>query len=53
LKKLKSLDLSNNFIDDLSPLFKLPNLEYINIKGNKVKKGQIDELINLGIDVDY
>lgn len=53
LKNLKRLDLSNNFIDDLSPLFKLPNLEYVNISGNKVKKTQIDELIELGVDVDF
>ena len=53
LKKLKSVDLSNNFIDDLSPLFMLSNLEYVNISGNKINKNQIDELIDLGITVDY
>jgi hypothetical protein len=53
LKKLKSVDLSNNGIDDLSPLYHLENLEYVNISGNNVNKSQINELIDLGVTVDY
>ncbi len=53
LKKLKIVDLSNNEIDDLSPLFYLGELAYVNISGNKVEKKQIDELIGLGVVVDY
>jgi len=53
LKKLKTVYLSNNQIDDLSPLFNLEYLEYVNISGNKVSKSQIDELIDLGVTVDF
>jgi hypothetical protein len=46
------VDLSNNQIDDLSPLFKLECLEYVNISANKVGMAQIKELIDLGVTVD-
>jgi Leucine-rich repeat (LRR) protein len=45
------VNLSNNQIDDVSPLFDLPELEFCDISGNKVPPGQIHELEDLGISV--
>lgn len=36
LIKLRVIDISNNAVDDLSPLFELPDLEYVNVVGNPV-----------------
>jgi Leucine-rich repeat (LRR) protein len=44
LNKLRVVDLSNNCIDDLSPLFELPNLEYVNVTGNHVPREHISTL---------
>ncbi|MBF0710611.1 MULTISPECIES: leucine-rich repeat domain-containing protein [unclassified Gemella] len=45
---LKNLNLSNNFIEDLSPIKDLKNLEDLNINNNKIKDAKIiSELKNL------
>jgi hypothetical protein len=53
LLHLKTLILSNNNIVDISPMFDLPRLEYLEISGNRVAKSQIENLIDLGVEVDY
>jgi Leucine-rich repeat (LRR) protein len=52
LANLKKVYLSHNNFEDISPLFKLCKLEYVDLSGNKITKGQIDKLIDLGIAVD-
>jgi Leucine-rich repeat (LRR) protein len=44
LRKLRFLDISDNDIDDLSPLFGLPGLEFVNLLNNPVPKYQVDIL---------
>ena len=51
LIKLRVLDLSGNLVDDISPLFALEHLEYVNLIGNPVPKSQIDFLEKKGIIV--
>jgi len=46
LRKLRILDISANENDDISPLFGLPKLEYVNIMNNPVPKSQIKTLRN-------
>lgn len=53
LKKLRSIMLSNNCIEDISPLLELEKLEYADVSGNRIDEDQIDELISLGVTVDY
>lgn len=53
LTNLKSLQIANNFLDDITPLFQLQYLEYLNLTGNKIPKEQIEQLIEMGITVDY
>lgn len=53
LKKLRSITISNNYIEDISPLLELENLEYADVSGNRIDEEQIDELISLGVTVDY
>jgi hypothetical protein len=53
LTNLKTLQLSNNFIKDISPLFELERLEYISLEGNQVSEEQINQLIGIGVTVDY
>jgi Leucine-rich repeat (LRR) protein len=53
LVNLKSVNLSNNLIEDISPLLKLENLEYVDLSGNKVDLEKINELIELGVTVEY
>ena len=50
---LKNLYLSNNNIRDLSPLFELENLEFVDVIGNNIDQNQIQELLSMGINVDY
>ncbi|MGL5345860.1 MAG: leucine-rich repeat domain-containing protein [Peptostreptococcaceae bacterium] len=44
LTNLKSLDLSKNKIDDLSALYGLDNIEYLNIAGNTIDPNIIENL---------
>ncbi len=53
LYQLRSVDLSNNAIDDISPLFEMAELEYADLSGTRVSQGQIRELRELGVSVDY
>jgi len=53
LQQLKSLDLSNNSIDDISPLLEIETLEYLDLTGNKISPGQLFELREMGVIVDY
>ena len=53
LVNLKSVQLSNNSIKDISPLFELEKLEYADLSGNKVELDKINELIELGVTVDF
>ena len=53
LLHLKSLQLVNNYIEDVSPLFELEKLEYVNLSGNNISSEQINELVELGITVDF
>jgi Leucine-rich repeat (LRR) protein len=48
---LRILDLSLNEIDDISPLFGLEHLEYVNLFGNPVPPGQIVQLKDSGCTV--
>ncbi|HEY3371942.1 MAG TPA: leucine-rich repeat domain-containing protein [Prolixibacteraceae bacterium] len=50
---LLSIDLSNNSIDDVSPLFEMEKLEYAHLTGNRIPPGQITELREMGVTVDY
>jgi hypothetical protein len=53
LNNLKNLQLSYNCISDISPLFELERLEYVSLEGNKVSMEQINQLIGMGVVVDY
>lgn len=44
LLSLVSLNLNGNSIQDLSPLFDLPNLEFLSIEGNPIDPGSIENL---------
>ena len=43
-RNIRTLDLSNNNIIDITPIFELPNLEYINLIGNNIPEVQINYL---------
>jgi Leucine-rich repeat (LRR) protein len=49
---LKRVYLSNNFITDISPLFELDGLDYVDLTGNKIKAGQVEKLTKTGITVE-
>lgn len=53
VKNLQRVHLSNNYIVDIEPLLKLEKLEYANLSGNRISSDQINNLIELGVDVDY
>lgn len=53
LQQLKSVDLSFNSIEDISPLFEIETLEFADLTGNKIQPGQIQELRDLGVTVDF
>ena len=53
LTNLKSVNLSNNHIKDISPLFELERLEYVSLEGNKVSLEQINQLMGMGVTVEY
>ena len=40
-------------MDDISPLFTLEKLEYVDLRENKIDPGQIQTLVEMGIEVDY
>ena len=50
---MKSILLSNNYIEDISPLFELKMLEYADLTENKLDIKQINKLIESGVVVDY
>jgi Leucine-rich repeat (LRR) protein len=52
LSNLRQLDLSGNMISDISPLFELGKMETVNLSGNPVDCSQIEELRELGIEVE-
>ena len=47
------VNLSNNRIDDISPLLELEHLEYVDLTGNPVLAEQIKMLTDVEIKVDY
>jgi hypothetical protein len=53
LTNLKNLHLSYNCIKDISPLFELERLEYVSLEGNNISEEQINQLIGMGVTVDY
>lgn len=53
LSSLKKLFLSNNRIEDISPLFEMDLLDYVELTGNRISPDQIDNLIELGVKVEY
>jgi hypothetical protein len=53
LRQLKSVDLSFNSIDDISPLFEIETLEFADLTGNKIPAIQIQELRDLGVNVEF
>jgi hypothetical protein len=53
LQQLKSVDLSYNSIDEISPLFEIETLQFADLTGNKISKDQIQELRNLGVNVEF
>jgi Leucine-rich repeat (LRR) protein len=52
LSNLRQLDLSGNKICDISPLFELAKLELVNLSGNPVNGAQVEELRELGVEVE-
>lgn len=52
LSNLRQLDLSGNKITDISPLFELGKLEVVNLSGNPLNGSQIEELKELGVEVE-
>ena len=48
---LQVLDISFNDVDDLSPLFELNHLDYLNVVGNRVPDWQVEELRARGVTV--
>jgi Leucine-rich repeat (LRR) protein len=52
LENLRIVYLSNNNIDDISPIMNLPWLEFVDLRGTRVGKNQVEELIELGITVE-
>jgi Leucine-rich repeat (LRR) protein len=52
LSSLRHLDLSDNKISDISPLFELAKLESVNLSGNPVNGSQVEELKELGVEVE-
>ena len=53
LQQLQSIDLSNNSIDDISPLFEIGTLQFADLTGNKISPGQLNELRDMGVAVEY
>ena len=51
LKNLRTIDISFSSVKDISPLFELPKLEYLNLIGTQAVKKQIDILVNKGVMV--
>jgi len=50
---LKSILLSGNYIEDITPLFELKKLEYADLRENRVDINLINDLLESGVDVDY
>ncbi len=53
LTNLRYLNLSDNKVSDLSPLFDLGKLEMVILHGNPVNRKQIEELEELGVEVEW
>lgn len=50
---LKSILLSGNNIEDISPLIELKMLEYADLRENKVDINLINKLLESGVNLDY
>ena len=50
---LQVLDISYNDVDDLSPLFELSHLSYLNVMGNRIPAWQLEKLQLNGVTVVY
>jgi Leucine-rich repeat (LRR) protein len=50
---LQVLDISYNDVDDLSPLFDLSHLSYLNVMGNRIPAWQLEKLQLKGVTVVY
>ncbi len=48
---LQVLDISFNDVDDLSPLFELSHLSYLNVMGNRVPAWQLEKLQLMGVTI--
>jgi hypothetical protein len=53
LTNLRQLDLSYNRITEISPLFELGKLGSVNLSGNPVNGAQVEELRELGVEVEH
>lgn len=53
LNNLNSIDLSENKITDIGPIMQLRSLEFVNLTGNNIPRAQVDELRDLGVEVEY
>jgi len=51
LTVLQVLDISLNDVDDLSPLFDLNHLSYLNVMGNRIPSWQLEKLHLKGVTV--
>jgi Leucine-rich repeat (LRR) protein len=47
------VQLSNNNIEDISPLYELEKLEYADLSGNNIDTAQLKKLVELGITVNF
>ncbi len=52
LVNLKSILLSGNYFDDITPLFELKMLEYAGLRENKVDINLINKLLESGVNLD-
>ena len=48
---MRELNLSNNRIQDISPLFSLENLEFVDLSGNKISPASLRKLTEKGLNV--
>ena len=51
LSVLQVLDISFNDVDDISPLFELNYLSYLNVMGNRIPAWQLEKLQLQGITI--
>ncbi len=53
LNNLNILDVSDNKITDIGPIMNLRSLEFVNLNGNNIPVSQVEELRDLGVEVEY